>query len=83
MHNPGSVYQAYALQQYLIKYNQEVEIIDYRQIIFYKRKFWNKILYKKLLLINYINQETIDLMNLLIKTCNLVIKLKVMKIRNL
>ena len=36
MHNPGSVYQAYALQQYLIKYNQEVEIIDYRPDYFYK-----------------------------------------------
>ena len=49
MHNPGSVYQAYALQQYLIKYNQEVEIIDYRPDYFYKEKSGIKYYIKKLL----------------------------------
>ena len=46
MHNPGSVFQAYALQKYLEEQGNEVEIIDYRPEYIYTEghgmKFWTK-----------------------------------------
>lgn len=48
MHNPGSVFQAYALQQYLSKQNN-VEIIDYRPAYFYSEGNKIKLFLKKLL----------------------------------
>lgn len=46
MHNPGSVFQAFALQKYLEKQGNEVEIIDYRPDYFYTEgnglKYWAK-----------------------------------------
>lgn len=38
MHNPGSVYQAYALQKYLLFQGQDAEILDYRPYYFYSEK---------------------------------------------
>lgn len=48
MHNPGSVLQAYALQEYL-KNNYEVKIIDYRPNYFYDEGSKLKLALKKLL----------------------------------
>lgn len=46
MHNPGSVFQAFALQKYLEKQGNDVEIIDYRPDYFYTEgnglKYWAK-----------------------------------------
>lgn len=46
MHNPGSVFQAYALQKYLENQGNDVEIIDYRPEYFYTEgnglKYWVK-----------------------------------------
>ncbi len=49
MHNPGSVYQAYALQTYLNKMGQNVQIIDYRPHYFYTEGSGISLLLKKIL----------------------------------
>lgn len=48
MHNPGSVFQAYALQEYL-KEDNNVEIIDYRPDYFYSEGNKLKLLIKKII----------------------------------
>ena len=49
MHNPGSVFQAYALEQYLIKLGHETKIIDYRPDYFYTEGSRLKLIIKKIL----------------------------------
>ncbi|WP_296954768.1 polysaccharide pyruvyl transferase family protein [uncultured Dialister sp.] len=51
MYNPGSVFQAYALQKYLQKDNKDnnVQIIDYRPNYFYTEGSWLKLIGKKIL----------------------------------
>ena len=48
MYNPGSVFQAYALQEYL-KTKHQVEIIDYRPLYLYSEGSMLKLLMKKIL----------------------------------
>ncbi|MCQ5202276.1 polysaccharide pyruvyl transferase family protein [Mordavella massiliensis] len=48
MHNPGSIFQAYAIQQYLSRGNN-TELIDYRPSYFYTESNRIKFLIKKLL----------------------------------
>ncbi|SHH27656.1 Polysaccharide pyruvyl transferase [Fibrobacter sp. UWH9] len=48
MHNPGSVFQAFALQKYLSA-EHEVKIIDYRPLYFYSEGSKLKLFIKKLL----------------------------------
>ena len=48
MHNPGSVFQAYALQEYL-KSEHSVEIIDYRPLYLYSEGSMFKLIVKKIL----------------------------------
>ena len=49
MHNPGSVFQAYALQEYLNKQGREAVILDYRPDYFYTEGSAYKLLFKKIL----------------------------------
>lgn len=49
MHNPGSVYQAYALQTYLNQMGHNVQIIDYRPHYFYTEGSGIFLLLKKIL----------------------------------
>ena len=49
MHNPGSVFQAYALQKYLLNCNYDVKIIDYRPKYFYTESKLVKYFIKKIL----------------------------------
>ena len=48
MHNPGSVFQAYALQEYL-KSKHSVKIIDYRPLYLYSEGSLLKLIAKKIL----------------------------------
>lgn len=48
MHNPGSVFQAFALQQFLRKYF-DTDVIDYRPSYFYSERSKLKLLLKKLM----------------------------------
>lgn len=48
MYNPGSVFQAFALQEYL-RTNHQVEIIDYRPLYLYSEGSLLKLLMKKIL----------------------------------
>lgn len=49
MHNPGSVFQAYALQSFLNQSNNNVDIIDYRPAYFYNEGSKFKFLVKRIL----------------------------------